>query len=353
MSKKFELGITTFAEVGVDPVTGKKVSYDERLRQVLDEIVLADQVGLDYFGIGEHHREDFAVSAPHIVLAAAAPLTKNIKLGSAVTVLSSEDPVRVYQNFATINALSNGRAEVMAGRGSFIESFPLFGYSLDDYDQLFDEKLTLLKTIRDNEIVNFKGKTRAAIPNLGVYPRTSQPLSISVAVGGTPQSVVRAAKLELPLFLAIIGGSPLNFKPLAQLYRQKWMEYGYDSDKAFISVHSHGYIAESNEAAAEEYFPSMKVVMNKLGKERGWAPYTRATYDAMRGPHGALYVGDPETIATKILFLRKQLGINRFALHVPVGPLAHDKVLKTIELLGTKVKPIIDAAIAKEEQELN
>lgn len=349
MSKKFELGITTFAEVMTDPVTGYKPSYDERLQQLVDEIVLADQVGLDYFGVGEHHREDFAVSAPHMVLAAAAPLTKHIKLSSAVTVLSSDDPVRVYQNFATLNALSKGRAEIMAGRGSFIESYPLFGYQLNDYEQLFDEKLRLLKDIRDNEIVNFDGKMRPKIKNLGIYPRTSFPLSIHVAVGGTPQSVVRAAKLELPLFLAIIGGSPLNFKPFVQLYHQRWQQFGHQPDAAMISVHSHGYIAEDFEQAVEDYYPSMSVVMNKLGKERGWSPYTRATYDAMVSMQGALYVGDPQYVAEKILYLRKQLGIQRFALHIPAGPLAHDKVMQTIRLLGEKVKPIIDQAIKDEE----
>lgn len=350
MKRKLELGITTFAEIGVDPVTGKEVKADERLLQIVDEIVLADRVGLDYFGIGEHHREDYAVSAPHMVLAAAAPLTTHIKLGSAVTVLSSEDPVRVYQNFATLNALSKGRAEIMAGRGSFIESFPLFGYELSDYDDLFDEKLKLLKQIRDNEIVNFKGTMRAAIPNLGVYPRTEYPLSIAVAVGGTPESVVRAAKLEMPLFLAIIGGSPMNFKPLVSLYRQKWAEFGHRPEDQFISVHSHGYIAEDAQQAVNDYYPSMEVVMNRLGRERGWSRYTRATYDAMRSAHGALYVGDPQQVADKIVFLHKYLGIDRFALHVPVGPLDHDKVMKTIELLGTKVRPLVDAALAQDEK---
>lgn len=346
MKRQLELGITTFAEIGTDPVTGLEVSADERLSQVVDEIVLADQVGLDYFGIGEHHREDFAASAPHMLLAAAAPLTKHIKLGSAVTVLSSEDPVRVYQNFATLNAISHGRAEIMAGRGSFIESFPLFGYKLTDYDDLFDEKLKLLKQIRDNELVNFKGKTRAAIPNLGVYPRTNYSLSIAVAVGGTPESVVRAAQLGMPLFLAIIGGSPLNFKPLVALYRQKWAEFGHDPEKAFISVHSHGYIADNAQQAVEDYYPSMEVAMNRIGRERGWSRYTRATYDAIRSSHGALYVGDPQQVADKIVFLYRQLGINRFALHVPVGPLDHTKVMKTIELFGTKVRPLIDAALS-------
>lgn len=346
---KFELGITTFAEVMPDLKTGKTISYDDRINQLIDEIILADQVGLDYYGIGEHHRKDFAASAPHTILAAAARLTKNIKLGSAVTVLSSDDPVRVYQNFATLNALSKGRAEIMAGRGSFIESFPLFGYDLNSYDRLFSEKLDLLLQIRDHEIVSFEGKTRAPIDQLGVYPRTSYKLPIQVAVGGTPASVVRAANYGLPLFLAIIGGYPRMFRPLVDLYTKTYKERGFDPKEMHISVHSHGYIAEDMNEAVETYFPSIKQAMDIIGKERGWSTYTRSTYDASRSMDGALFVGDPEYIAKKILHLRKTLGINRFALHIPVGQLDHDKVMKTIELLGTKVKPIIDQAIALEE----
>lgn len=348
---KFELGITTFAEVMPDLKTGKTVSYDERINQLIDEIVLADQVGLDYFGIGEHHRKDFAASAPHTILAGAARLTKHIKLGSAVTVLSSDDPVRVYQNFATLNALSRGRAEIMAGRGSFIESFPLFGYDLNQYDRLFSEKLDFLLQIRDNEIVSFEGKTRSAIDQLGVYPRTDYDLPIQVAVGGTPASVVRAANYGLPLFLAIIGGYPRMFSPLVDLYRKTYKERGFDLNKMHISVHSHGYIAEDMNDAVETYFPSMKQAMDVIGKERGWSTYTRQTYDVSRSLDGALFVGDPEYVAKKILHLRKTLGIQRFALHVPVGQLDHDKVMKTIELLGTRVKPIIDAAIALENNQ--
>lgn len=348
---KFELGITTFAEVMPDLKTGKTVSYDERINQLIDEIVLADQVGLDYFGIGEHHRKDFAASAPHTILAGAARLTKHIKLGSAVTVLSSDDPVRVYQNFATLNALSKGRAEIMAGRGSFIESFPLFGYDLNQYDRLFSEKLDLLLQIRDNEIVSFEGKTRSAIDQLGVYPRTDYDLPIQVAVGGTPASVVRAANYGLPLFLAIIGGYPRMFSPLVDLYRKTYKERGFDLNKMQISVHSHGYIAEDMNDAVETYFPSMKQAMDVIGKERGWSTYTRQTYDVSRSLDGALFVGDPEYVAKKILHLRKTLGIQRFALHVPVGQLDHDKVMKTIELLGTRVKPIVDAAIALENNQ--
>lgn len=337
--KRIEIGITTFAEVMEDPMTKKLGTYDERIREVVDEIVLAEKVGLDYFGVGEHHRVDFAASSPHMILAAAAPLTKKIILGSAVTVLSSEDPVRVYQNFATLNALSNGRAEVMAGRGSFIESFPLFGYDLTDYDTLFSEKLDLLVKIRDHEKVTFKGTTRKSIHDLGVYPRTNQPLTISVAVGGTPESVMRAARYGLPLFLAIIGGNPMMFKPYVDLYKKHYRAHGHNPDQMFISVHSHGYVARDHEEAVKTYFPSMSQAMNKIGKERGWAPYTKAQYDQARSMTGALYVGDPDYVANKIAQTIEGLGINRFALHVPVGHLDHELVMSSISLMGTHVKP--------------
>lgn len=341
MKRKLELGITTFAEVMANPKTNITPSYDTRLREVVEEIELADRVGLDYFGVGEHHRKDFAASSPHMILAAASRTTKKIKLGSAVTVLSSDDPVRVYQNFATLNALSNGRAEIMAGRGSFIESFPLFGYDLQNYDQLFEEKLQLLVDIRDHEFVSFQGSTRAPIKHLGVYPRTSDPLTISVAVGGTRSSVIRAGKLGLPLFLAIIGGEPIRFKPLIDLYKKVYMEYGHDKDKMFISVHSHGYIDLDHDKAIQEYYPSIEPAMSTIGRERGWGPYTKSTYLHAISMDGALYVGNPEYVAKKINYLVKHLEINRFALHVPVGPMDHDKVLQTIELLATKVRPLI------------
>lgn len=339
--KKFELGITTFAEVMPNPKTNETISYDERIRQVVSEIELADHVGLDFFGVGEHHRRDFAASAPHMILAAAAPLTKHIKLGSAVTVLSSEDPVRVYQNFATLNALSSGRAELMVGRGSFIESFPLFGYDLHDYHTLFEEKLDLLLNIRDHENVNFKGKHRPVIHNLGVYPRTSN-LKISVAVGGTPESVIRAAERGLPLFLAIIGGMPRMFKPLIDLYKKTYLAAGHPVENMIISVHSHGFIMEDFQEAYDTYYPSMEQAMNIIGKERGWSRYTKQSYASANSLEGALFVGDPQYVAKKILYMKETLGIDRFTLHVPVGYLNHDLVLKSIELLGTAAKPIID-----------
>ncbi len=339
--KRFELGITTFAEVMPDPKTGHTVSYDERIRQVVDEIRLADHVGLDFFGVGEHHRKDFAASAPHMILAAAAPLTKHIKLGSAVTVLSSDDPVRVYQNFATLNALSSGRAELMVGRGSFIESFPLFGYDLHDYHTLFEEKLDLLLNIRDHENVFYKGKHRAMINHLGVYPRTHD-LHISVAVGGTPESVIRAAEKGLPLFLAIIGGMPRMFKGLVDLYKKTYLASGHPLEKMFISVHSHGFVMEDFQEAYDTYYPSMEQAMNIIGKERGWQTYTKQSYATANSLEGALFVGDPSYVSKKILYLKQTLDIDRFTLHVIVGHLNHDLVMKSIELLGTAVKPIID-----------
>jgi len=342
MKKKLELGITTFAEVMPNPMTLKTITYDERIRQVVDEIILADQVGLDYFGVGEHHRKDFAASAPHMILAAAAPLTQRIKLASAVTVLSSDDPVRVYQNFATLNALSHGRAEIMAGRGSFIESFPLFGYDLEDYDELFSEKLEMLIKIRDNEYVSHKGKFTPELKHLGVYPRTDKPLSISIGVGGTPASVIRAADYGLPLVIAIIGGNPLMFKPLVDLYKKHYKSHGHPMEQMMISVHSHGYIDLNHDQAVKDYYPSLSQAMNIIGKERGWSPYTQETYDQARSMQGALYVGDPKYVAKKIKHLVEGLEINRFVLHVPVGYMDHEKVMNTIKLLGTEVKTLLD-----------
>lgn len=345
-----ELGISTFLETTPDPITGEVISHAERLRRAVEEIVLADQVGLDVYGVGEHHRVDYASSAPAVVLAAAAPLTKRIRLTSAVTVLSSDDPVRVFQDFATLDGLSNGRAEIMAGRGSFIESFPLFGYSLEDYDELFEEKLELLLAIRSAEKVTWRGGHRPAIDNLGVYPRPVQnPLPVWIASGGTPQSVVRAGLLGLPIVLAIIGGMPERFAPLVALYKEAAAKAGHDPDKLAIATHSHGFIADTTEQAAEKFFPSTQAQMNVIGRERGWPFYDRAAYDAARSLRGALYVGDPEYVAEKIVLLRKNLGITRFFLHVNVGTMPHEDVLRAIELLGTKVAPLVRERIARME----
>ncbi len=339
--KPFKLGITTFAEVMPDPNTGQTISYEERIRQVIDEIVLADQVGLDYYGVGEHHREDFAASNPATILAGAAPLTKHIQLGSAVTVLSSDDPVRVYQQFATLQALSRGRAEITAGRGSFIESFPLFGYDINDYDALFEEKLDLLTRLNTDEVITFKGYHRASIDGLGVYPR-SKPIPIHVAVGGTPSSVVRAAKRGLPLFLAIIGGQVSRFRPLVELYKKTYLESGHALEDMMISVHSHGFVAPTYEEAYETYYPSVHQAMDKIGKERGWGPYTKETYRIANMMDGALYVGDPAYVIEKIQHLKKALGtVHRFAMHTPVGFLDHEKVRASIQLFGEKVAPYV------------
>lgn len=347
-----EIGISTFVETTPDVETGEVMSHAQRIREVVEEIVLADEVGLDVFGVGEHHREDFAASSPAVLLAAAAWQTKRIRLTSAVTVLSSADPVRVFQDFATLDAISNGRAEIMAGRGSFIESFPLFGYDLKDYDELFDEKLELLLKIRESEKVNWKGGHRPAIQNLGVYPRPVQdPLPVWIGSGGSQDSVIRAGLLGLPLVLAIIGGRPLQFEPLVRLYKQAAAHAGHDVSKLPVASHSHGFIAESTEAAAEKFFPPTQQVMNKLGRERGWGRYDRSSFDAARSLEGALYVGDPKTVAEKIIHLRKNVGITRFMLHVPVGTMPHDDVMRAIELLGKDVAPIVREEISKWEAE--
>lgn len=339
--KPFQLGITTFAEVMEDPWTKKTISYDERLQHVIEEIQLAEQVGLDYYGVGEHHRKDFAASSPVVLLAAGAAVTSKIHLGSAVSVLSSDDPVRLYQQFATLQSISKGRAELTAGRGSFIESFPLFGYDLDDYDDLYEEKLELLLNIRNHEFVSHQGKHRPHLNHIGIYPRNDIPFTIGVAVGGTPQSVRRAARLGLPLFLAIIGGDPLHFKPFVDLYKKEYVMHGHDVSKMFIAVHAHGYIDLDHERAVQTYFPSIAVAMTQIGKERGWGPYTKETYQFGISMQGALYVGDPRYVASKIQKLKDALGIQRFTLHIPVGPMAHENIMETIRLLGEEVRTLI------------
>jgi probable LLM family oxidoreductase len=335
-----ELGISSFAELTPDPVTGKIISAHQRMTDLVEEIELADQVGLDLYALGEHHRPDFIVSSPAVVLAAASVKTKRIKLSSAVTVLSSDDPVRVFQDFATVDLLSGGRAEIMAGRGSFIESFPLFGFDLEDYDALFAEKLELLLKLNASERVTWKGKHRPPIQNLGVYPRPYQSkIPIWVAVGGTPESVIRAGNLGLPMVLAIIGGSPAQFLPLADLYRKTSTSGGHG--KLPLSVHSHGYISEDSQRAADEFFPSYSYVMSKIGRERGWPPTTRAQFEAGRSGQGALLVGSPQQIIDKILYEKQLLGLDRFLLHISVGTLPHAQVMHSIELFGSKVAPAI------------
>ncbi len=342
-----EVGIYTFAETPVDPNTGRQLGAGQRIRDLLEEIELADQVGLDVFGVGEHHRADYAVSAPAIVLAAAAARTKRIRLTSAVTVLSSDDPVRVFQQFATIDQISGGRAEIMAGRGSFIESFPLFGYDLADYDELFSEKLELLLKLREHERVTWSGKHRAPIDDRPVYPRPAQdPLPVWVAVGGTPHSVIRAATLGLPMALAIIGGAPERFKPMVDLYREAAERAGHDPSKLPVSINSHGFIADDAREAAEAAFPPMAETMSRIGRERGWPPYTRRQFDAECTLRGALFVGSPQEIIDKILFQYELFRHQRFLIQLTVGPMPHAQVMRAIELLGTEVAPVVRREIA-------
>ncbi|MCG3118569.1 MAG: F420-dependent glucose-6-phosphate dehydrogenase [bacterium] len=343
-----QIGIYTFAETTPDPGTGRTVSAAQRLRDLLEEVELADQVGLEVYGIGEHHRRDFAVSAPAVVLAAAAERTKHIRLTSAVTVLSSDDPVRVFQDFATLDLLSGGRAEIMAGRGSFIESFPLFGYDLDDYDELFAEKLELLLKIRENERVTWSGKHRPPLHNLAVYPRPLQnPLPIWIAVGGTPQSVVRAATLGLPMALAIIGGAPARFAPFVELFRDTAHRAGHDLAQLPVSINSHAYIADNSQQAADEFFPSYAEVMSRIGRERGWPAMTRQQFDTLCSSQGALLVGSPQEVTEKILYQHEIFGHQRFLAQLSVGTMPHAKVMRAIELLGTVVAPAVRQEIAR------
>ncbi|MBI1278819.1 MAG: LLM class flavin-dependent oxidoreductase [Anaerolineaceae bacterium] len=348
VSKPFEIGLYSFVELTPDPLTGKKISAAERVRDLMEEIELADQVGLDVYGLGEHHREDFVSSAPEVLLAAAASRTKNIRLTSAVTVLSSDDPVRVFQRFASLDLVSGGRAEIIAGRGSFIESFPLFGYDLHDYDDLFSEKLDLLIKIRENTKVTWRSKHRAAMDNLGVYPRPIQEeLPIWVGVGGTPESVVRAASKGLPMALAIIGGMPEQFGPYVDLYRQVAAEYGHDPAALPLSVNSHGFIADTKQEAIELSFPSVQAAMNKIGRERGGSPMRREQYEASATVRGANFVGSPDEIIEKILFQHSIFNHQRLLLQLSVGTMPHDKLMHAIELLGTKVAPVVREEIAK------
>ena len=342
-----EIGIYTFAERTPDARTGALVSAEQRLRGLLEEVELADELGLDVFGIGEHHRPDYVVSSPAVVLAAAAARTRRIRLTSAVTVLSSDDPVRVFQDFATLDLLSSGRAEIMAGRGSFIESFPLFGYALDDYDELFAEKLDLLLRLREAERVTWTGAHRPALNDLAVHPRPVQePIPVWLAVGGTPQSVVRAATLGLPLALAIIGGAPERFVPLVELYRESARRAGRDPATLPVGINSHGFIADSSAQAADEAWPPYADTMGRIGRERGWPPPTRQRFESERSPRGALLVGDPQEVVDKILFEHSLFGNERFLMQMSVGTMPHDRIMRSIELLGTVVAPAVRRALA-------
>ena len=343
-----EIGIYTFADIAPDPATGQTITTHQRIRNLMEEIELADQVGLDVFGVGEHHRSDYAVSAPAVILGAAAERTKNIRLSSAVTVLSSDDPVRVFQSFATVDLLSGGRAEIMAGRGSFIESFPLFGYNLNDYDELFAEKLEMLLRLNENAIVNWEGKHTQTIQNRSVYPRPHQgKLPIWVAIGGTPESVVRAAEYGLPMALAIIGGQPSRFAPYAQLYREVYQKAGHDINNMQLGINSHTYIADTSQQAADEFYPPYAAVMTQIGKERGWPPTNRQQFDQSINPQGALLVGSPQQVIDKILYEHELFGHTRFLAQMSLGAMPHNKILHAIELLGTKVAPEVKKYIGE------
>ncbi|MGD2047072.1 MAG: LLM class flavin-dependent oxidoreductase [Gemmatimonadota bacterium] len=341
-----EIGIFTFAETRVDAETGRQLDAGERIRRLVEEIELADQVGLDVFGVGEHHRADYSVSAPAIVLAAGAARTSRIRLTSAVTVLSSDDPVRVFQDFATLDQISSGRAEIMAGRGSFTESFPLFGQDLADYDELFDEKLDLLLTLRDHERVTWSGRHRPAIEDRVVYPRPFQdPLPVWIAVGGTPASVGRAGRLGLPMALAIIGGAPARFVDFVELYRRTGLQAGHDPATLRVSINSHGFVADTAEEAAELAYPPFAEVMTRIGRERGWPPTTRTQLEAETRLHGALMLGSPDDVIEKILYQHELFGHDRTLVQLTVGPIPRDKVLRAIELMGTVVAPAVRKAV--------
>jgi probable LLM family oxidoreductase len=338
---EFELGLATFADLS------SGISPQERMRNLLEEAQLADELGLDVFAIGEHHRPDFLISAPAVALAAVAARTERIRLSSAVTVLSSDDPVRVFQEFAELDLISGGRAEIMAGRGSFVESFPLFGHDLDDYDDLYAEKLELLLKIRDNPYVTWSGKHRAPLTDAGIFPRPIQdPLPVWVAVGGSPPSVARAGTLGLPLTLAIIGGQPERFVPLIDLYRRAYEAAGHDPAQQRIAINTHAFVAPTLYEADEAFAPSYLAMMNRIGRERGWPPSGRAEYEALRSPRGALAAGTPEQVAEKILFERELFGHQRYIAQMSVGAVEHGDVMRSIELFGTEVAPRVRAALA-------
>lgn len=337
-----EVGICTFADVGTHPLTKETVSPYQRLRNLMEEMELADQLGLDVFAVGEHHRADYAVSSPAVVLAAAAERTKRIKLSSGVTVLSSDDPVRVFQQFSTVDLLSGGRAEIMAGRGSFIESFPLFGYSLEDYDELFAEKLDMLYKLVHFERIQWKGKLTQSINNLTVYPRPFQKqIPLWVAVGGTPESVVRAAEYGLPMTIAIIGGMPARFAPFAQLYRDVYQKAGHDMNQLQLCINSHTYIADDSRQASDEFFPPYADVMSRIGRERGWPGMNRAQFNASTESKGALLVGSPQQVIDKILYEHELFQHTRFLAQMSIGAMPHKQVMHAIELLGDVVAPAV------------
>lgn len=339
-----ELGVGMFGDVHI--TNGKAQPAGQRLQEIIEEIKLMDQLGLDFYGIGEHHRPDYAVSAPEIVLAAASTVTKNIKLGSAVSVLSSSDPVKLYQSFSTIDLISNGRAELMAGRGSFIESYPLFGYSLNDYDALFEEKLELLLKINREQPITWKGKFRPELIKQEVLPRAvNNHLNIWVAVGGTPESVLRAGRLGLPVMFAIIGGNPAQFKPLFDYYKEVYQHFNHDMDKFQVGVHMHSFFGENSQQIADEYYPYYSSQMDRVGRSRGWSPYQPQQYQFGRSQQGALIIGDANEAIDKILMMEEMFGLTRFSAHMDVGGPSHAAMMKSIEIYGDKIAPRIRAAL--------
>lgn len=342
-----ELGIGMFGDLQIS-VNGEVQPAQQRLQEIIEEIKLMDEVGLDFYGIGEHHRPDYAVSSPEIILAAASTVTKNIKLSSAVSVLSSSDPVKLYQSFATIDLISNGRAELMAGRGSFIESFPLFGFNLQDYDELYEEKLELLLKINENSKVSWKGKFRPELANQEVFPRAvNNHLKIWVAVGGTPESVERAGRLGLPVMFAIIGGQPIQFKPLFDYYKKVYQAYGHDMNKFEVGVHMHSLFGENSKEIADYYYPLYSAQMNRVGRSRGWPAYQPNQYDAGRSKNGALIIGDANESIDKILAMEDTFGLTRFSAHMDVGGPSHVTMMKSIEIFGTQIAPKVREALKK------
>lgn len=345
-----EFGLITFADMAPAPGAESGKSAHRRMRELMEEITLADQLGLDVFAVGEHHRPDYAVSSPATVLAAAAALTKNIRLSSAVTVLSSDDPVRVFQQFATVDLISGGRAEIMVGRGSFIESFPLFGQDLRDYDALFEEKLELLLKINSRELVSWTGKHRPSFTERGIYPRPLQEkLPVWIAAGGTPASAVRAARLQLPLMLAIIGGMPAQFAPFINLYKKTAREHNMSEKDLQVGINNHFYVGDDSSKAAGEFWPHYAEMMGKIGRERGWSALTRQQYDQLRSPHGALMVGSIQEVTEKILYEHELFGFSRFLAQASVGTVPHKLTMKSIELFGNEVVPAVKKALKIKE----
>lgn len=343
-----ELGIGMFGDLQVDPNTGQIQSSQQRLQEIIEEIKLMDEVGLDFFGIGEHHRADYAVASPEIILAAASTVTKNIKLGSAVSVISSTDPVKLYKDFATVDLLSGGRAEILAGRGSFIESFPVFGYDLNNYAELFEEKLNLLLKLKTNPTINWTGKFRKSLINQEIYPRhTKDGLPVWIAVGGTTSSVIRAGKLGLPVMFAIIGGAWEQFKPLFEMYKQSYEDNGHDITKFQVGVHMHSFFGDDSKQIADSYYPIYANQMNRIGASRGWPPYQKSQFDFGRSPLGHLLVSDANEAIDKILKIQDTFGLTRFSAHMDVGSPNHKDMMKSIEIFGNTIAPKVREALKK------